>query len=143
PVHNRPRFRPSVEGLEARDVPSLFTWVGSGDFDDPANWGQDGNPAPASRAPDAGDDLTFMSVSGNCDNMHGPASGSYNSVSLNGGYASTVTLIGGFTTGSLTLSAAGAAISQPSPSGSYTDTDITVTSSFDWTNGTLNSSTHL
>jgi hypothetical protein len=46
-VYNRPRFRPAVEGLEPRDVPSLFTWIGNGstDFDNQNNWDQDGGTA--------------------------------------------------------------------------------------------------
>ncbi len=145
---NRSRFRPSVEALEAREVPALFTWVGSGfgagaDFDTPANWTYNGG-GTATRLPAAGDDLAFISsMSGNANNVHGPASGAYNSVSLNGAYTSTITLIGGFTTASLTLDAAGAAISQPIASGGYSNTDIRVTSSFNWTNGTLNSSANL
>ncbi len=147
-VQNRSRFRPFVEALEAREVPALFTWVGSGfgagaDFDTQTNWNYNGG-GTATRLPAAGDDLAFISsMSGNANNVHGPTSGAYNSVSLNGAYSSTITLIGGFTTASLTLDAAGAAISQPSASGGYSNTDITVTSSFNWTNGTLNSSTHL
>lgn len=147
-VQNRSRFRPFVESLEAREVPALFTWVGSGfgagaDFDTQTNWTYNGG-GTATRLPAAGDDLAFISsMSGNVNNAHGPASGAYNSVSLNGAYRSTITLIGGFTTTSLTLDAAGAAISQPSASGGYSNTDITVTSSFNWTNGTLNSSAHL
>ena len=78
-VQNRSRFRPLVESLEAREVPALFTWVGSGigsgaDFDTQANWTQDGGAS--TRLPAAGDDLAFISsMSGNANNVHGPASG--------------------------------------------------------------------
>jgi hypothetical protein len=123
-------------------VPALFTWVGSGsgsgaEFDTLTNWTQDGGAA--TRIPAAGDDLHFMSsLSGNCADMHGPSSGAYASVNLVGGYASTVTLESGFTTETLTMTAAGAAFSQPA-----SGTDITVTEEFQWTRGTLNSSSYL
>jgi hypothetical protein len=132
-------------------VPASFVWtngLGNKDFDNPANWAVSGSTT--NTTPGANDDVIFSmaptppiggmpggSLSLDCDNMHGPSTGSYHSVQLIGSYINTVTLSSGFTTENLTFTAV-AAISQP-----VSGTDITVTDNFEWTRGTLNSSTHL
>jgi len=133
------RFRPRLEGLEGREVPASFDWSGlggDGHFDNSANWklmgiGEWEEPHGV---PLAGDDLRFLSYLGNspdCIDMHG-AGGAYNSVTIASTYTGTVSLSSGFTTGSFVLQ--GSTIDQPS-----SGTDITVTSNFHWTGGTLNS----
>lgn len=133
------RARLGVEGLEAREVPALYSWTSlGGDFDTLSNWTLASTGTTPTHLPVDGDDIAFMSATfGPCFNFHGPGSGSYNSVVINGSYSNTVTLSGGFSTATLTLDSSGAAISQP-----VSGTDITVTGSFTWTKGTLNSSSH-
>ena len=161
------KFRPSLEILDARDVPAVLLWTdASGDdqFDTAANWSLgDGS----NRGPQAGDDLVFQAnpssgggvgvgcgagtsppVSYPSYGMHPASGGDYNSVTLEEGYNATVTVTVGFNTRDLILKSG--IIDQPG-----TGTDITVTGSpivdlsnnyllgghpnFYWTGGTLNS----
>jgi hypothetical protein len=131
-----------VETLEAREVPAAMVWQnysGDGDFNNPANWRDGDTLDPAGRIPTSGDDVIFRRGLGSvtdCNDFNGPATGAYNSVSIINDYTGTVTLASGFTTGTLVMEYG--AISQPT-----SGTDITVTSHFNWTGGTLNSSDNI
>jgi hypothetical protein len=157
----RATFRPLVEALEAREVPAVNTWLGtvSTDFDTAANWS-------LNAVPEAGDDIVFEGVwqedegggamsslmgggesnlippgggyvSADCEGMHGAAGGDYHSVTLDATYTGRVTLDGDVVTGNFNL--AGGTIDQPDLGTGPFDTEITVTESFNWTGGTLNS----
>jgi hypothetical protein len=156
----RSRFRPRFEALEARDVPAVFYWMGSGGPTDSTadarvetNWNPHDFSPPRPNVPGPEDDVIFTDdvfppwiTPGNC--YHFGTAGSYRSVSFVGNYAGTVTLDSGFATGQLNLSSPGA-ISQPA-----SGTDITVVGDsasdpgpyaddFIWTKGTLNSTANL
>jgi hypothetical protein len=163
------RFRPSLETLDARDVPAALTWTNAAannDFYTPANWNLTGTTTVSAYAPVVGDDVTFDGTvsSADCDNLGvlaaiggegGPVGGDgegggeggsgsgttgLHSLSLINGYAGTVTIVAPVQTGTFTLTAASTgAISQPS---NYTGNDLTVTDTFTWTSGILNSSSH-
>lgn len=153
----RPRFRPAVEGLEGRDVPAMFTWLGvaSGDTTDARNWYDNDNivddQADQTILPGAGDDVVFTQT------MNGPLngvfveagapplnfSGTYRSVHVDSTVDYTITLGGAVTTGRLDVS--GGAIDQAG-------NDITVDPALDpdntgytfaWYGGTINSGTGL
>jgi hypothetical protein len=116
---------------------------------DPGDPGSPGDPGvigigittpPPPSLPGAGDDVYFNSVavydfgtghSRDCDNLTSSA-GSFASVHIQTGYTGTVSLGAALSLGTFEL--ASGAISQPT-----LGTDLTVTSSFNWTGGTLNS----
>ena len=143
-----------------------LTWApenGSQDFNDKDNWVETSDHSVAApRAPEAGDDVTFdgMVSSGICDDLgtlvqppggglnaslvvpnaggSGSATG-LNSLNLINNYAGTVDVIAPLQVGTFNMNgAATSAIAQLVSNGS----DITVTSAFTWTDGTLNSSTN-
>lgn len=137
PATVRPRTRLGFEALERRDVPARYTWTndfstGDHDFNTSTNWYPNGVPG-------AGDDVRFASAShigtnDSCDNF----SGTFNSISLDMSYSGTVTLDGTVVTNN--LSVYGGTIDQPLSSGA---SDITVYSNFEWTAGTINSTSTL
>ena len=118
------------------------------EYDVDSNWSLGHGPV-------AGEDVVFTDrvtiidgetisiiVPTNCDGMHAPSGGGdFNSVTVTSTFDATITLAGGFTTGGLSL--ASGAIDQPAPTSPWDDTDITVTSDFTWTGGTLNSTANL
>lgn len=137
------RTRLGVEGLEAREVPAMLYWTNwdlDNQFDNPANWLNWDTQLPASAAPGAGDHVVFrddMSTD-DCVNFQGPISGAYAGVYLGPieseghDYSGTVYVSGAFTTGIMRLR-----------SGSIDQSaEITVSDTFDWFGGTLNSSSY-
>jgi hypothetical protein len=133
------RFRPRVEGLEVREVPATYIWVGefSTDADTAANWRNEFEPGPSSTLPGDGDTVIFGAgdVGGDVDCVGFGLAGGYSFaiVHVSYGYSQTVTLDEGFTTEDFLMTSG--AISQPG-----SGTDITVTDEFEWTDGVLNSS---
>lgn len=155
------RFRPKLEFLDDRCVPAALTWTtgaGTNDFYDRFDWVVTGTNTTPQNGPVAGDDLTYDGSvsSADCPNLGvlqigpggggtgpaGPAVGEssgtgLHSLSLINGYGGTVSIVAALQVESFTLSAGDTgAISQPS---GYPGNDLTVTGSFTWTGGTLNS----
>ncbi len=100
---------------------------------------------PANRLPGNGDDVTIPGVGvvgpggsayyPDCNGLIVAGGGAFQSLTILSNYTGTVTFGGAITTGA--YSQGGGAISQPS-----SGTDLTVTSTFNWSGGTLNSSTN-
>lgn len=144
------RFRPTVEALEAREVPAVFYWTGAQNTDanNPYNWSVGGAPG----LPGEGDVLHFSSTPSvpipgqpsppptsapDCVGLLSLGEGiSFAAVYIESTYTGTVTIAEALTFGTFQL--AGGAISQPDATFS-----LTVTGSFTWTGGTLNSSAAL
>lgn len=164
PARRGPRFRPGLDVLESREVLASLTWLGTadpGNFDNPSNWWNNDTQSLAALAPAAGDDLYFDGSvsSADCVNMHAagptappppggggtlsgmsgedptPIGGNYNSVNLVNNYAGTVTFTSAIGTANYVQTSG--SIAQPT-----SGTDLTVTSMFNWTGGTLNSSAY-
>lgn len=146
-------FRPALEALEAREVPATFNWTGavSTDATVAANWSSLEEPGGL---PGEDDHLYFNAalvvtppgevggpppsgsgVSVNCDNLQSLGSG-FAGVYIGSSYTGTVTLGEALTFGEFDL--ANGAISQ-----SASAYDLTVTGTFNWTGGVLNSSAAL
>lgn len=128
PSERRPRFRPRVEELDGRIVPSVDIYLG-GDPYTASNWS-------AGHYPTYGDDVY---LDGNYSSGDVPLSaiGPLAGIHLVNGYSGTVTLTNHVWVGTLELTSG--AISQWN--GSFS-TNMTVSSSLNWTGGTLNSSVH-
>jgi hypothetical protein len=136
------RFRPVLEGLEAREVPATLHWTGavSEYVTDPDNW-------QGGVLPQRGDDLIFDTGSRNCNALNpmqgggGPIEGfssspyDFNSISVLSGYSGSVIVQGGILVGDLVLT--GGDLRQPNGDLST----VTVANTFNWTGGTLNAST--
>lgn len=142
-------------------MPAAMTWTnaaGNNDFYTAANWLKDGTLA--TREPVIGDDVTFDGTvsSANCTNLGllrvvndpghgggqsaagaGSATIGLHSLRLISGYSGTVTIIAPLQTGTFVLSAAPTGSIAQQPTGSISS-DLTVTDTFTWTSGTLNSS---
>jgi hypothetical protein len=125
---SRPRFRPQVEGLEGREVPAAFTWLG-GDPSDPGSW-----LSNEYRTPWEGDDLYFDGnvYGGSCD-LSSWTGVAFKSMRLIENYSGTVTWIGGSVE---TLELRSGALATPDVAGLNT---IDIYNSFTWTGGALNS----
>lgn len=138
-------FRPALETLEAREVPAAFTWTGavSTDATVAANWSSLEEPGGL---PGEDDHLYFDATvsigipgsppspggtSVNCDNLQSLGSG-FAGVHIGATYTGTVTTGEALTFGVFDL--ANGAISQ-----SASAYDLSVTGTFNWTGGTLNS----
>ncbi len=147
--HNTLRSRLSLESLESREVPALYTWTGAMDTNaaNMMNWQvnvsmQPGQPpAPPAGLPDGDDELIFNAfaafdpltgTSRNCNNLTS-LTDSFAAVRIQGGYTGTVMLGESLTFGLFDL--ASGAISQPT-----VNRDLTVTGAFNWTGGVLNNS---
>lgn len=157
PSSRRPRrrFRPGCEALEARDVPAHFYWVGGADPNaypsyDPVdvpinariayNWTDDDFPAQRSPICPGNGDIVYFNVSDmgqNVDCKFFGDAGQYAAVLVEGGYGKTITLSKGFTTSTFDLNAT------PDAKVDQVGNDITVTATFNMTNGTLNVAGHL
>jgi len=124
------RFRPRLEGLEAREVPAVNYWLGmySTDATNPLNWSQ-------ARQPISSDELKFgfswPPTNPACINLQG----TFSSLEMDSYHPTTVTLSGPLTVGGLIIRAG--ALNQPS-----SNTDITVTFALSWSGGTLNSTSN-
>lgn len=132
---------------------TLTIWTGlvDSDFDTSGNWtngvpqaGYDvliapqAIPIPATEEnPEGGTE--YLSI--DCDGMHDDAEGAYNSVTLAAIYDGTVTLASDIETAFFEL--AGGTINQPNLGTGPLDTELTVTSVFTWTDGTLNDTDNL
>jgi hypothetical protein len=121
------RFRPWLEGLEDRTVPTTFTWTGStgGLWSTAANWDQNAVPT-------TGSDVVVNNGTTSVDNV----SVEINALTVG---ATSVLSIGG---GSLTLDAAAALAGSISLSSGTlaTNVDQTLPPNTAWTGGTLSSS---
>lgn len=134
------RFQPMLELLGDRLTPAFLMWTGesSTDATDARNWWE--GASEATSPPTTGDTLYFGSTAlpnqqwraNNCDGL----TGSFAGVWVLSSYTGTVTFGGSLSAGTFDLE--GGAVSQPT-----TSTDLTVTSTFTWTGGTLNSSANL
>ena len=139
---SKPAFKPSLEALDLRAMPALFTWTdatGDNQFSDPYNWG---NTAGVLSIPGPGDDILFPNFAGangpggqsggatgasgpsggsaDCYGMQSSSGGPFNSITLTAGYTGTVTMTGPVQTNALYLN--NGTIDQPAGAGS----DITV-----------------
>ncbi len=139
---SKPAFKPSLEALDLRAMPALFTWTdatGDNQFSDPYNWG---NTAGVLSIPGPGDDILFPNFAGaggpggqsggttgaggpsggsaDCYGMQSSSGGPFNSITLTAGYTGTVTVTGPVQTNALYLN--NGTIDQPAGAGS----DITV-----------------
>jgi hypothetical protein len=142
-------FRPALEALEWREVPATFLWTGAVSTNalDAANWSSMEEPGGL---PGEDDHLHFTggpvanpgelggppspppsSPSVNCDNLQSLGTG-FAGVHIEASYTGTVTMGEALTVGAFDL--ANGAISQ-----SASAYDLTVTGTFNWTGGTLNS----
>ena len=114
------RFRPSLEALDAREVPAAFTWRGmaSTDATNPMNW----SGGSFGTLPGQYDTLLFSSQPGTGGPMSPPTStsapsctnlsGTFAGIEITSAYTNTITFSGAVTVGG--YSQAGGAISQPS-----------------------------
>lgn len=134
------RVRLGLEEFESRVVPARIYWVGvaGSDASNPANW-YDVKDDTTGVLPGANDIVIFGY---NSDNYQYPSAvstpcigltGTFGDFQIRDTYSGTVVFGGAVTMGAFLL--AGGAISQP-----VAGTDLTVTSVFNWTGGTLNSS---
>ena len=114
---SKPAFKPSLEALDLRAMPALFTWTdatGDNQYSDPYNWG---NTAGVLSIPGPRDDILFTNVAGaggsgglssggatgaggptggsaDCYGMQSNSGGPFNSITLTAGYTGTVTVTG-------------------------------------------------
>lgn len=139
------RARLSLESLDGRIMPALYTWTGMVDTDaaNMSNWmvmqgmipGQPPPPPPG--LPDGDDELIFGPMAFNSRDCVGLASAtdSFATVRIQSGYNGTVSLGEALTFGVFDLGSG--AIAQPT-----SGTDLNITGAFTWTGGTLNNSTN-
>jgi hypothetical protein len=138
----KPAFKPSLEALDLRAMPALFTWTdatGDNQYSDPYNWA---NTAGVLSIPGPRDDILFTNFAGangpggqsggltgaggptggsaDCYGMQSDPGGPFNSITLTAGYTGTVTVTGPVQTDALYLN--NGTIDQPAGAGS----DITV-----------------
>jgi hypothetical protein len=126
--------------------------LGNQDAANPRNWLNYDTLQPVPMPPVTGDDLYFdgnyflanPALNPNCQGLHampGYGPDRFNYVQMINGYSGTVTIgddaSGGLSINNLNLTSG--TIAQPDPG----LTDLTVLTSFDWTGGTLNSSSNL
>ena len=128
----RPRL--GVEGLEDRDVPATFYWVGDVDqyYYKAANWTQSADPAnkpDAPSAPPPGSDVRFDGRYGSADCYWGNGPGQHEGLRVVGGYGGTVQL--GVTVTVEELDVQCGKIDQAASA------ILTVTSLMNWTGGEL------
>ncbi len=139
---SKPAFKPTLEALDLRAMPALFTWTdatGDNQYSDPYNWG---DTAGVLSIPGPGDDILFPNFAGangpggqsggatgaggpsggsaDCYGMQSNSGGPFNSITLTAGYTGTVTVTGPVQTDALYLN--NGTIDQPAGSGS----DMTV-----------------
>ena len=139
---SKPAFKPTLEALDLRAMPALFTWTdatGDNQYSDPYNWG---DTAGVLSIPGPGDDILFPNFAGangpggqsggatgasgpsggsaDCYGMQSSSGGPFNSITLTAGYTGTVTVTGPVQTDALYLN--NGTIDQPAGSGS----DMTV-----------------
>jgi hypothetical protein len=119
-------FRPRLEELDGRVVPSANYFLGGDSFNS-ADWS-------AGHYPTYGDDVIFDG-SYTSDNCTLSPIGPFNSVQLVNGYTGTVTYTSLMSAGSLVLE--GGTLNPNSPG-----RDISVTQDFTWTGGTLNGTSY-
>jgi hypothetical protein len=137
----RSAFKPTLEALDQRTMPALFTWTdatGDNQFSDPYNWA---DTAGVLSIPGPGDDVLITNFAGgsggpstgggtgaggpsggsaDCYGMQSDPGGPFNSITITAGYTGTVTVTGPVQTDALYLN--NGTIDQPAGSGS----DITV-----------------
>lgn len=122
------RFRPRLDGLEAREVPAVVTWEGgvSTSALDPLNWSGDA-------LPDVGDDVFISGSTPDCSGLRGP----FASLHIVNGYTGTVTLGQNNSVNEFEMTSG--YLAQPTE----LDSVLIVRDKFTWTGGVLNStSTH-
>jgi hypothetical protein len=124
---SRIRFCPRVEGLEGREVPAAFTWLG-GDPMDPESW-----QGPEGETPWEGDDLYFDGTVSPASCDLGMTGVYFQSMHLINGYPGTVAWIGGQLD---VLELTSGALATPDIAGLNT---LDIYDTFTWTGGILNS----
>jgi hypothetical protein len=139
-------FSPELESLDDRIVPANLLWTDAAQdeqFGNPADWLNRDTLQPVTSAPVAGDNIYFDGnyfathpwLNPNCINLFG-ASSEYGSINLINSYAGNVSTPTGFQTAILDLESG--SLDQLSSTA-----DITVNQNFNFTGGTLNSTSNL
>ncbi len=126
------RFRPTLDCLEDRCLPTTFVWVGvqnqSANWSTAANWSVDGNPATV--IPGPSDDVVFDgNTSSNNSTVDTGFPGTVKSVTIKSTYGGTITLAA-----SLTATTTEQDAGTVNGSGTYF---VPSGGSYTWTGGTL------